>query len=712
MGIFDDLIPAQPSSLASSPVGIFDDLIPSAPTKQEPQFDALGNYAGTTEPLSYPSGKDGVLSDVVRAIPAGLERGAIGVASLPGALQGLMDAAARKVGGLSNEEAARRLAQVRAPQIGAGDVLTPEKVESAATAITGPIYEPQTTPGKFAQSAAEFVPGAVLGPGGVVKNAVTYGVIPGLASEAAGEAAKGTAAEPYARAAAAIGTGGAGAFLTRPKVAENFISKAAEGMTPAQVTAAEKLFQDAADAGLPLTRAEASQAVTNGATKLGDLQRTVEGLGGLKPMMAQRPEQVAALADKAADTLGPASATPSAIGPDIGEAAKGVIGDTQAAVNATTRPLYDQAAQSRVGLPVLQGLETDPLFVKTLEEIRSDPTLNRTIENLPNDSPAVLDLVQRRMAERADNARVPGQASTSNLAAANLEDARTAPIAAAETATGSRPATATAPAQVGSYEAARAQQAALREKYLDPLMEGPIGKLAKDDIPTQRAANSLFPQNPLPNSAGEITHAVKNLANKNPDAARQLVRAHVESVFNEATRNLQTGPSQFGGASFAAALRGNAQQAENLNAAITALHGPEVAKGFDRALEIMEATGQRQRIGSMTSFNEELKTALKTGGTVASAVPVITSAGLKLPTRFEKAFERWNMGRNVDQIAHLLTDPAGTEAFRRLALAPSTGRQASLAAGRLAYLGLESNRHPEYPNRTTKGQFTPLPAPK
>jgi hypothetical protein len=365
-------------------------------------------------------------------------------------------------------------------------------------------------------------------------------------------------------------------------------------------------------------------------------------------------------------------ANPSDIGPAVGKAAQGVIGDNQAAINAPTRPLYDDAAQARVGLPVQQALESDPLYARTLEEIRADPALNRTIDNLPNDSPGVIDLVQRR-----------------------LRDARTAPIEAAEIATGSQRATSTAPATAGTYEAARAQQAALRQQYLEPLLNGPIGKLAKEDISTRQAADALFPQNPIPNSASEVLRAVKNLNNKNPWAARQLVRAHLEGAFNEATQKLQSGPNQFGGATFSAAIRGNPQQAANLSAAIQALHGPEVLNGFDKALRIMEATGQRQRIGSQTAFNQELRDHMKFGGAVAQSAPIIVSAGTKLPGRLEKAYERWNLGRNTEQIAHILTDPKGAEAFRHLALAPANSAKATYFAGRIAALALEGSRSRE-----------------
>lgn len=225
---------------------------------------------------------------------------------------------------------------------------------------------------------------------------------------------------------------------------------------------------------------------------------------------------------------------------------------------------------------------------------------------------------------------------------------------------------------------------------VEPLMAGPIGKLADKDLTTRNAINALFPQNPVPNSAQEVLGAVSALSKRNATAARQLVRAHVESVFNQATRDLQGGPTQFGGATFKAKLTGNPQQAANLAAAIRALpNGKEILAGFDKMLEIMAATGRRQRIGSQTAFNAELQSQLKAGSIVGESA---ATGGVKLPQRLRDAYQAWNLGRNVDQVARLLTDPAAVPVFRALASSPPGSAKAVAAATRLAILSQSSNK--------------------
>ncbi|MEG7677006.1 hypothetical protein U2060_14805, partial [Listeria monocytogenes] len=69
-------------------------------------------------------------------------------------------------------------------------------MQKTVEGVTGDFYKPQTTAGKFAETAGEFIPGAMAlpanGVGSMASNAVKYGVVPGLASEAAGQALKDT----------------------------------------------------------------------------------------------------------------------------------------------------------------------------------------------------------------------------------------------------------------------------------------------------------------------------------------------------------------------------------------------------------------------------------------------------------------------------------------------------------------------------------------
>jgi hypothetical protein len=218
-----------------------------------------------------------------------------------------------------------------------------------------------------------------------------------------------------------------------------------------------------------------------------------------------------------------------------------------------------------------------------------------------------------------------------------------------------------------------------------------LGKIAQRDLTTKRAVEALFPSNPIPNSAGEISHTVHALAERNPMVARQLVRTHAEMTFNEATQRLAGGPNQSGGAKFAAILRGNPQQAQNLEAAVRALpNGDTTWNGFNRFLDILEAQQFRQATGSRTAFKIPGVEDLKGGGIANNLGQVVASGGFKWPQKAMQAIQNWNVGRNLDDLARLLTDPAVANQFRAIATAPRGSSKALALTARLAVVGANS----------------------
>lgn len=534
-------------------------------------------------------------------------------------------------------------------------------------------HEPQTTAGEFMQTGVEFVPAALGNRAGLVRRAAQVAV-PAVASETAGQVVRKVAPEyePWARAAAAI-FGGGGVELTRGRGAPSAVSRATEGATPQQLTEAEALFAQAQQQGTPITRFEAVQQVTGGGTRAGDLQRVVEGQGGLRDFMAPRPAQNEAAARQAFDVVTPPTAAPSTIGPAAGQTAEGVVTDVRQRINDITDPLYRASEQTpprsgvgpnaprRIDRQTFHRIQNAPGWEEARNAVRNDPQLARWAQGMPDDSIAFLNEVQKYLNQQGENAAGAINAQRNQQRAAGYGiDAREVRTAAS----------------TASPEFAQAvqMQADLRQRYLDPLLQGPLGKIASRDTATKDAINTLFPNNPLPNSQAEIGRTVGVLARRNPWAARQLVRAHIESTFNQASRELQSGANQFGGAGFAAKLRGNPQQAANLEAAVRALpNGDQVWQGFDRFLEVLEAQGQRQRIGSQTAFNQEAIKDLQAGSPLGTTATVAAGGGLQLPRKVRDVVERWRLGRNVDQIARLITDPQGARVFRELASQQGVG---------------------------------------
>lgn len=85
--------------------------------------------------------------------------------------------------------------------------LTSQQTNDAISAPFGGYHEPQTTAGRYAETIGEFTPSGIAGPEGIIPKVASV-VGPAVASQALGEATKGTAAEPAARIVGALGGAG------------------------------------------------------------------------------------------------------------------------------------------------------------------------------------------------------------------------------------------------------------------------------------------------------------------------------------------------------------------------------------------------------------------------------------------------------------------------------------------------------------------------
>lgn len=164
---------------------------------------------GDAAPVRAP--ETGVLGDVVSGVTSGVGRGVTALTDLPGQARLVgMDLAALLASRATGSDAPMRAnEQMQEALAGSGELYAaPAPTRGAVNALTGDglEYVPETTAGEYAQTVGEFIPGAMIGGGpSAARNILAYGVVPGVASEAAGQATEGTAFEPYARAGAAVG---------------------------------------------------------------------------------------------------------------------------------------------------------------------------------------------------------------------------------------------------------------------------------------------------------------------------------------------------------------------------------------------------------------------------------------------------------------------------------------------------------------------------
>jgi hypothetical protein len=126
--------------------------------------------------------KSGAGFDMLRSLPGGLVKGVAAMAGLPGDLQQLIVGQKTPLGPPGSQ------------QIG-----------EAIAAPAGGFYQPQTTAGQYAETAASFAP-AALSPGSATMRGARV-VVPSVASETAGQLTKGTPYEPWARMGGALAGG-------------------------------------------------------------------------------------------------------------------------------------------------------------------------------------------------------------------------------------------------------------------------------------------------------------------------------------------------------------------------------------------------------------------------------------------------------------------------------------------------------------------------
>ncbi|HEV2545511.1 MAG TPA: hypothetical protein VGU70_22435 [Methylobacterium sp.] len=231
----------------------------------------------------------------------------------------------------------------------------------------------------------------------------------------------------------------------------------------------------------------------------------------------------------------------------------------------------------------------------------------------------------------------------------------------------------------------RLQRLALAHQGREAVERSPLGRIAeRPDL--KRAIDALFPTKPVEGSSADVATAVGAISRSTPLAARELVRTYLGTEFAAKTKDLQGG-NQAGGAKFAASIRGNDLAGENVFAAIRALpDGERLAAGFSRLLDIFEATGTRQGVGSRTSFNNEALAEVRKGNFGAEIGKAAATGGFNLPKRIAQALEDWQAGRNVDRLAALLTTPEGGRRLADLANAKSGAATIALL-NRLVVLG-------------------------
>lgn len=270
----------MPTFEITTPTGTFEVDAPDESTA----LDAL-RQAGEMPEQQQPSG--GVMSDMAQSLGAGVRSGVESLAGFAGDLNEYGGRGASFIAGKlgASPETAENIGNVvsRASPLTFG-MPTTERVQQESNAAFGDAlkHDPQTTAGEYAKTVGEFLPAAVAGPGGIARRVATQAVLPGLGSEAMGQATEGTAFEPYARAGGAIAAG------LGPSVVSRVISPVRTSPDRA------KMAQSLADEGIDLTAGQKT-----GSERLRYMESELGGMAGQR-LMEKQGEQFTSAALKRA----------------------------------------------------------------------------------------------------------------------------------------------------------------------------------------------------------------------------------------------------------------------------------------------------------------------------------------------------------------------------------------------------------------------------
>lgn len=194
---------------------------------------AVSAFQSQMAPSVEPTWAD-TAKDVGASLASGVGRGAAGLVGLPGT-----------IGNAINDSLSWATGMQPLP----ASPFSSEGAQSSLSTVTGGAsdYQPQTTAGDYAGTVGEFLPGAAIG-GANVANLLRFGVLPGVASEGAGQLTEGTSIEPYARVAAAL------AAPAIPALASRAISPFSGSISPERTKAINSLRNE----GVPITAGQAT----------------------------------------------------------------------------------------------------------------------------------------------------------------------------------------------------------------------------------------------------------------------------------------------------------------------------------------------------------------------------------------------------------------------------------------------------------------------
>lgn len=469
--------------------------------------------------------------------------------------------------------------------------------------------------------------------------------------------------------------------------AHEMVRDAARGVTPAQWAEAQRIQDDARRLGVPLLGPESVAA--SSLRRLGaDTRAHPTGGVPMEGFLANRPQQLAGAAERAAGTLGPQQ-DPAKIAQAVQQAAEGVLARAQANLSKQASPLYAQAEATRVpdadvaylvNLIRSRAMNTSEDAARELYSLAQRLEANPTVGAISAEVKSLRDAGSTAGTMQATDRSQAAKTATARIESTDPMTGQRGPLVQAEQ----------------TLEAVSPSYAAAQDVYrrLGPEVaaqrSGPLGQLAtRNPDELGNVATTIKRQEQILAGTENATPAsirgvARELNNVNPAAFRDFVAEYLRRSWDTASRDMQSGANLMAGANWRKALYGSDRARANVrtlieeSAAATGQNPSGVVAGFDRLMDVMERTGTIPNIGSPTAARASNYARAAEGDVKGSLLGIQLVDPLAPLRRWrQRVFQEGQF----TELGNLFARPDSVAALKQLAMTgPGTRREQMLIA--------------------------------
>lgn len=545
-------------------------------------------------------------------------------------------------------------------------------------------YRPQTAPGRYIQSGAEWaVPSLLAGPGSLVRRAAT-GAASGMVGQGASDVVTPMAPEGLRPAVDAAVRMMAGlptmALLNRPLTQRanpsNVVGEAADGLTPADWQRAQQRMADAQALGVRLLPAEAmgpQGAALQGLTS--DVAASRYGQPITQALQGRREQVLNAAENQVAQFGGPDRQDIANVVRDVSAGARGQIQAARTTRTLAAGPGYEAAANEAI-----QPGQFNVLFNRQRATFSPESPLAAEVQGLMNEVNAARNMAQvdstyRRIRDMAREARAADPSSERAAMLGRLADGINAQLISQSPG-------------IAAGRAAFRQHTPAVEELRNPEVMGALQKALTEtgsvDAALNRQLGAIFGETVRPQQINRIFRELSFA--DNPQAARDLgavlLRREIENAAPRAATNMDQAGT---GARIAANLTATDNTAARVEAIVrnmaqaSGLNPDQTWTGFQRMLDVFAQTNRVPAVGSRTAPREALARSMGSNwvSTLLDTLNVTRGSALR---NMSTAMAEGTARADYRQLAQALSRPDGLQILQQMAgQFPGSPRAQSLA---------------------------------